>query len=148
MHLNPCKLQYSSAGIRALACMGVLMGHVIYFVAQGAQDKAWLYAGFEQKLWPNWALHAAEPSMDFFMVLTGRVTALMDSLHHPVTLLVADFCGNIIVFLHETVLIRAGEGGRQLPCIYKALVHVPCVPLVQSMLLYSHCYIGADFWPP
>ena len=51
--------------------MGVLMGHVIYFVAQGAQDKALLYEGFKQKLWLNWALHAAEPSMDFFMVLTG-----------------------------------------------------------------------------
>ena len=66
-----CKFYCSSAGIRGLACMGVLMGHVIYFVAQGAQDKALLYGGFKQKLWLNWALHAAEPSMDFFMVLTG-----------------------------------------------------------------------------
>lgn len=60
-----------SAGIRALACVGVLTGHVIYYLAQGHQDKSALYQAFKEKPWINAALHFAEPSMDCFMVLTG-----------------------------------------------------------------------------
>lgn len=47
------------------------MGHVIYYVAQGAQNKAAMYGDFKHNLWMNGALHLAEPSMDCFMVLTG-----------------------------------------------------------------------------
>jgi len=51
--------------------VGVLVGHVMYFVAQGMQDKGALYEAFKHKIWVNAALHFAEPSMDTFMVLTG-----------------------------------------------------------------------------
>ncbi len=60
-----------TAGIRALSCIGVVLGHVIYFASLAHEDKADLYKGFATHPWMNLMLHNAEPSMDAFLVLTG-----------------------------------------------------------------------------
>ena len=61
----------STAGIRALSCIGVVLGHVIYFASLAHENKAELYQGYAAHTWMNLMLHNAEPSMDAFLVLTG-----------------------------------------------------------------------------
>lgn len=58
-------------GIRAISCVAILVGHVIYWVSLEAEDKAPLYKQYGAHPWMNFVLHIAEPAMEAFLVLTG-----------------------------------------------------------------------------
>ncbi|KAK9841795.1 hypothetical protein WJX81_003721 [Elliptochloris bilobata] len=64
------------AGLRALACLGILVGHLAYWVAAAHADKHKVYAYFSAHAWTVVPLNASEPAMDMFMVLTGFLAAL------------------------------------------------------------------------
>ena len=64
-----------TSGLRALACSGVLFGHCMFWVARAAQDKLAVYQQLDQHPWMTGLMKMPEPFMDWFLVLTGFLTA-------------------------------------------------------------------------
>ncbi|BDA41092.1 probable nose resistant to fluoxetine protein 6 at N-terminal half [Coccomyxa sp. Obi] len=121
-----------TAGIRALSCVGVVLGHVIYFASLAHEDKADLYKGYTAHKWMNLMLHNAEPSMDAFLVLTGFLAAL--SLI-PALEASADFQGTIYRYYKKRLI-------RIVPAYYGVLIFLHMYVLPQSF----NSHISSETW--
>lgn len=64
-----------TCGIRCLACMGVVVFHIAWYVARAAEDKHAMDAALAQQPWFTY-LYNPEPPLQAFMCLTGYVTFL------------------------------------------------------------------------
>lgn len=60
-----------TAGLRSLACLGIVAAHVAYYTGLAAADKRGAYSALTLHRWLTLALHISEPAMDTFLVLTG-----------------------------------------------------------------------------
>ncbi|KAK9819568.1 hypothetical protein WJX81_007717 [Elliptochloris bilobata] len=65
----------ATAGLRAVACLGIVIGHMIYWIGLADPDKHKVYGYFTTHAWTVALLNATEPSMDIFLVLTGFLAA-------------------------------------------------------------------------
>jgi hypothetical protein len=63
------------SGLRAVACLGVLIGHCMFWVAGSAQDKLQLYEQMDAFMWMTGLMKMLELFMDTFLVLTGFLAA-------------------------------------------------------------------------
>ena len=64
-----------TSGMRAIACLGILIGHCMFWVARSAEDKLIVYQQLDQHPWMTGLMKMPEPFMDWFLVLTGFLTA-------------------------------------------------------------------------
>ena len=63
------------AGLRAIACLGVLIGHCMFWVAGSAADKLAVYDLLDSHPWMTGLMKMPEVFMDTFLVLTGFLAA-------------------------------------------------------------------------
>lgn len=63
------------SGLRAIACLGVLIGHCMFWVAGSAADKLEVYQLLDQHAWMTGLMKMPEVFMDTFLVLTGCLAA-------------------------------------------------------------------------
>ena len=71
---KPVQLQPLS-GLRACACLGVLIGHCMFWVAGSYRDKMALYKQLDAHPWMTGIMKMPEVFMDTFLVLTGYLAA-------------------------------------------------------------------------
>ncbi len=63
------------SGLRAYACLGVLIGHCMFWVAGSAQDKMAVYKQLDAYPWMTGLMRMPEVFMDTFLVITGFLAA-------------------------------------------------------------------------
>lgn len=61
-----------TCGIRCLACIGVVVFHIAWYVGRAAEDKHAIDGALAQHLWFT-ILYNPEPALQAFMCLTGYV---------------------------------------------------------------------------
>ena len=68
-HLEPI------SGLRAIACLGILIGHCMFWVVGSASDKIAVYAQLDQHPRMTGLMKMPEPLLETFLVLTGFLAA-------------------------------------------------------------------------
>ena len=63
------------SGLRAVACLGVLIGHCMFWVVGSSYDKLQVYAQLDRHPWMTGLMKMPELFMDTFLVLTGFLAA-------------------------------------------------------------------------
>lgn len=77
--------------VRCLACIGVVVFHIAYYVAHAAEDKHAINSALAQHLWFIF-LFNPEPAMQAFMCLTGYVVSTVQILRNSVHVLFCRCC--------------------------------------------------------
>lgn len=63
------------SGLRALVCLGVLIGHCMFWVVGSAADKMQVYQLLDKHSWVTGLMKMPQVFMDTFLVLTGFLAA-------------------------------------------------------------------------
>lgn len=63
------------SGLRACACLGVLIGHCMFWIAASSEDKVTVYERLDAYPWMIGIMKMPEVSMDTFLILTGYLAA-------------------------------------------------------------------------
>ncbi len=72
--MHPINL-HPVSGQRALACLGVLIGHCMFWVVGSASDKMEVYRLLDKHAWMTGLMKMPQVFMDTFLVLTGFFAA-------------------------------------------------------------------------